>query len=77
MALFAAGDAVMGCAVFFFAAFLGTMASCTTEAASGYTPAVLGRVIVLVALKALSDVTVAVKELAVVEFTVYEEAYIN
>jgi hypothetical protein len=77
MALFAAGDAVKSCAVFFFAAFLGAMASCTTEAASGYAPAVLGRVVILVALKALSNITVTVKEFAVVEFAVYKETYIN
>jgi len=70
MALLMARDTVEGCAVILLTTVLGAVAGGTTEATPGYTSTVLSNIVILIAPKALYNITATIKQLVVVELTI-------
>jgi len=70
MALLIVRDAVEGCAVLLLAIVLGAVAGGATEAAPGYTSAVLSSMVILIAPKVLCDIIATIKQLIVMELTI-------
>ena len=71
MALFATGDTIKDYTIILLTIVLGAVAGQATEVIPSYTPTVLCSIVILIALEALGNVVAAIKQLAVVEFTIY------
>jgi Holliday junction resolvase len=70
MALLAARYIVEGCTIILLRTVLRAMASCTTKAILSDIVTMFNYMVVLIALKALCDITAAIKQLTVIKLAV-------